>query len=91
MIYSLLYERIYDVALIKEIRVLFDDYAARNQKVHISEFNKKISESIAEQPVPFIYERLGRRYQYFLIDEFQDTSVLQWQNFLPEYFSYLIC
>ena len=83
VIYSLLYERIYDVALIKEIRVLFDDYAARNQKVHISEFNKKISESIAEQPVPFIYERLGRRYQYFLIDEFQDTSVLQWQNFLP--------
>ena len=83
VIYNLLYERIYDVALIKEIRVLFDDYATRNQKVHISEFNKKISESIAEQPVPFIYERLGRRYQYFLIDEFQDTSVLQWQNFLP--------
>ncbi|MCB2208500.1 MAG: UvrD-helicase domain-containing protein [Bacteroidetes bacterium] len=81
--YSLVYRKIYDVALIKEIRLLFDDYAERNQKVHISEFNKKISESIAGQPVPFIYERLGRRYRYFLIDEFQDTSLLQWQNLLP--------
>jgi len=83
MMYSLIYRKIYDVALIKEIRLLFDDYANRNQKVHISEFNKKISESIAGQPVPFIYERLGRRYRYFLIDEFQDTSVLQWQNLMP--------
>ena len=83
IMYSLVYRKIYDVALIKEIRLLFDDYADRNQKVHISEFNKKISESIAGQPVPFIYERLGRRYRYFLIDEFQDTSILQWQNLLP--------
>jgi ATP-dependent exoDNAse (exonuclease V) beta subunit len=83
MMYSMVYRKIYDVALIREIRLLFDDYADRNQKVHISEFNKKISESIAGQPVPFIYERLGRRYRYFLIDEFQDTSVLQWQNLMP--------
>jgi ATP-dependent exoDNAse (exonuclease V) beta subunit len=83
IIYSLVYRKIYDVALIKEMRLLFDEYAERNQKVHISEFNKKISESIAGQPVPFIYERLGRRYRYFLIDEFQDTSILQWQNLLP--------
>ena len=31
----------------------------------------------------FIYERIGERYNHFLIDEFQDTSVLQWQNMLP--------
>ena len=83
IMYGLLHRKIYDVALVREIRDLFDDYAAENQKVHISEFNKKISETIAGQPVPFIYERLGRRYTHFLIDEFQDTSVLQWQNFLP--------
>ncbi len=83
LMYGLLHRKIYDVALIKEIRQLFDDYAADNQKVHISEFNKKISETISGQPVPFIYERLGRKYTHFLIDEFQDTSILQWQNFLP--------
>ncbi|MBW2960207.1 UvrD-helicase domain-containing protein [Mesonia aestuariivivens] len=49
----------------------------------ISEFNRKISESIKEQPAPFIYERLGERYHEFFIDEFQDTSELQWINLIP--------
>ena len=48
-----------------------------------SEFNKYISDSIKDQPAPFIYERLGQRYRYFFIDEMQDTSVLQWQNLIP--------
>jgi ATP-dependent exoDNAse (exonuclease V) beta subunit len=80
---KLLYSKIYSLALAKEIRDLLTDFTNRTQKVHISEFNKKISDEIAEQPVPFIYERLGRKYRYFLIDEFQDTSLLQWQNLLP--------
>lgn len=49
----------------------------------ISDFNKKISESVKNQPVPFIYERLGERYQNYFIDEFQDTSELQWNNLIP--------
>ncbi|MCD4680293.1 MAG: UvrD-helicase domain-containing protein, partial [Bacteroidales bacterium] len=43
----------------------------------------KISEIVFSEPVPFIYERLGERYKHFFIDEFQDTSVLQWMNLLP--------
>ena len=81
--FKLLYSKIYSLALAKEIRSLLTDFTDRTQKVHISEFNKKISDEIAGQPVPFIYERLGRKYRYFLIDEFQDTSMLQWQNLLP--------
>lgn len=81
--FKLLYSKIYSLALAKEIRNLLTDFTDRTQKVHISEFNKKISDEIAGQPVPFIYERLGRKYRYFLIDEFQDTSMLQWQNLLP--------
>ncbi|MFI5142262.1 MAG: 3'-5' exonuclease, partial [Bacteroidia bacterium] len=49
----------------------------------ISEFNKTVSSFIQDEPVPFIYERLGDRYKHYLIDEFQDTSVLQWLNLLP--------
>ncbi len=79
----LIYSKIYSLALIHEIRSLFVGYTEDTGKVHISEFNKKISNEIAYQPVPFIYERLGRKYRYFLIDEFQDTSVLQWNNLLP--------
>ncbi|GAA3518623.1 UvrD-helicase domain-containing protein [Aquimarina addita] len=49
----------------------------------ISEFNKIISDAIKDQPAPFIYERLGERYRDYFIDEFQDTSELQWQNMIP--------
>ena len=49
----------------------------------ISEFNKIISNEIKNEPAPYIYERLGERYRHFFIDEFQDTSQLQWQNLAP--------
>jgi ATP-dependent helicase/nuclease subunit A len=32
---------------------------------------------------PFIYEKSGRVFMHFMIDEFQDTSALQWENFKP--------
>lgn len=49
----------------------------------ISEFNALINNEIKNQPAPFIYERLGEKYRHFFIDEFQDTSLLQWQNLIP--------
>ncbi len=56
----------------------------KNQNIlSISEFNKLINEQIQNQPAPFIYERLGERYRHFFIDEFQDTSQMQWQNLIP--------
>ncbi len=48
-----------------------------------AEFNRFVSTQIKDEPVPFIYERLGEKYQYFFIDEMQDTSALQWQNLIP--------
>ncbi|MEW7289655.1 UvrD-helicase domain-containing protein [Aquimarina sp. 2304DJ70-9] len=49
----------------------------------ISEFNTIISNAVQDQPAPFIYERLGERYRDYFIDEFQDTSELQWNNLVP--------
>jgi ATP-dependent exoDNAse (exonuclease V) beta subunit len=49
----------------------------------IAEFNAIIHREIQNQPAPFIYERLGERYRHFFIDEFQDTSEMQWQNLVP--------
>ena len=49
----------------------------------ITEFNKLIFDQIQNQPAPFIYERLGEKYKHFFIDEFQDTSEMQWHNLIP--------
>ena len=35
------------------------------------------------EDAPFIYEKVGSNYEKFMIDEFQDTSLMEWQNFLP--------
>ncbi len=49
----------------------------------IAHFNAIIAEELAEQPAPYIYERLGEKYRHYFIDEFQDTSRLQWTNLVP--------
>ena len=49
----------------------------------ISFFNAIIARELADQPAPYIYERLGERYRHYFIDEFQDTSRLQWNNLVP--------
>ncbi len=36
-----------------------------------------------EDQSPFIYEKIGNRFENFMIDEFQDTSIIQWNNFKP--------
>ncbi|MDP4826924.1 MAG: UvrD-helicase domain-containing protein [Flavobacteriales bacterium] len=48
-----------------------------------SELNRMIEVLVKDNPAPFIFERIGERFHHFLIDEFQDTSVMQWRNFLP--------
>ena len=63
----------------KEVRALQKE----KDILPISEFNTIISEEIKNQPVPFIYERLGEKYRHYFIDEFQDTSQMQWQNLIP--------
>lgn len=49
----------------------------------LGEFNTKINQLVKNEPAPFIYERIGERYQHYFLDEFQDTSELQWNNLIP--------
>ncbi|MBQ6069082.1 MAG: UvrD-helicase domain-containing protein [Bacteroidales bacterium] len=79
----LLLKNIYSLALLNKLGELVENYAHDNEIVHISEFNKRIADVVREEPTPFIYERLGNRYWNYLIDEFQDTSRMQWLNLVP--------
>ena len=49
----------------------------------LSETKYLLSKFIANNDAPFIYEKVGTRFERFMIDEFQDTSLKEWQNFLP--------
>ncbi len=68
------------------INVIYKEYKQLQEDqnvLSISDFNAIIHNEIKDQPAPFIYERLGDRYRHYFIDEFQDTSQLQWENFIP--------
>ena len=54
-----------------------------NDLVLLSKFNILINENLKNEPSAFIYEKVGSQFQHYFFDEFQDTSELQWQNFLP--------
>jgi len=83
MLNKLLAKTIFPLAVLNEIDRVLSEFKKQNNLVHISEFNRRISSIVMKEPVPFIYERLGERYHHLMIDEFQDTSRLQWQNFVP--------
>ena len=61
-------------------------FKAEQNSIFISDFNKLILEQILKDlssDTPYIYMRLGEKYSHYFIDEFQDTSALQWQNLIP--------
>ncbi len=71
------------LSLLNEINREVEAIKNERNLLLISEFNPKISEQVKDQPAPFIYERLGERYQHYFVDEFQDTSIMQWENLIP--------
>lgn len=80
---NLVRKNLYLYVLRGTLFTIINKYIKDSNNVHISEFNKRISDIIGGCSVPFIYERIGERFKHFFIDEFQDTSLLQWFNFLP--------
>ncbi len=81
--YKITYKNILPLTLINEIAKALASIQKEQNVLNISEFNTIISNEIKDQPVPFIYERLGEKYRHYFIDEFQDTSQKQWQNLVP--------
>lgn len=71
------------IPLLAMIKAEMDIIKSDRNEVFLSEFNKKILDIVVKEPVPFIYERIGEKYDHLLIDEFQDTSNMQFFNLLP--------
>ncbi|WP_201981070.1 UvrD-helicase domain-containing protein [Hymenobacter rubidus] len=74
---------LFHASLLSELNKIVEQISRERNVVLISEFNRRIASIVLTEPVPFLYERLGEKYEHILIDEFQDTSVLQWNNLLP--------
>lgn len=80
---DLLLKNFHAFILLTDLQKLMDEIKKTGNVVHISDFQQKIFNLIRFQDAPIIYERIGDWYDNILIDEFQDTSLLQWRNLLP--------
>ncbi len=75
--------RIYTTGLLSKLNEVSVRIKSEENLLLISDFHAIVSAVVQESTAPFIYERAGERYHHILIDEFQDTSEMQWKNFLP--------
>lgn len=80
---ELILRDIHGLSLIKKLDHIYTEFKSAENLLPIGEFNRLISKEVREQPTPFIYERIGERYLHYFIDEFQDTSLMQWSNLRP--------
>lgn len=76
-------DQLFTLALTSHFKELIKANENENGNIPLSEFNRRISELLGDFSTPFIYERVGDYFKHIFIDEFQDTSILQWHNFLP--------
>ena len=78
-----IYKNITPLSVLNAINTELQLIKDNENKLLISEFNTLISNQIKNQPTPFIYERIGEKFKHYFIDEFQDTSEMQWNNLIP--------
>lgn len=81
--YGLIFNHIYSLGLLGDINAFIRDFKKENNIILLSDTNEMLRRIISKDDTPFIYERIGVRLQHFLIDEFQDTSRMQWYNLVP--------
>ncbi len=83
IILEMIRQQLYPMSVLVEIKSRLEVIKKERNILPIAEFNRIISNIVSEEPVPFIYERIGEKFRHYMIDEFQDTSVLQWLNLMP--------
>lgn len=76
-------KHLYVLGVVADLMVHIREYTSGRNLFMISDTAQFLRKLIQDSDAPFIYERTGTFIRHFMIDEFQDTSALQWHNFKP--------
>ncbi|HDJ34330.1 MAG TPA: hypothetical protein ENF21_09575 [Bacteroidetes bacterium] len=79
----LVLKNLYATAILGDLARHVRDYLMEEDLFLLADAGRFLRKIIGPGDAPFIYEKIGNRYLHFMIDEFQDTSRFQWENFLP--------
>ena len=80
---SLIFKNIYVLGIIADIIQEINEYANDKNIFLLADSTAFLQKIVDGSDAPFIYEKTGSRILHFMIDEFQDTSGMQWENFRP--------
>lgn len=79
----LLRKQVYGFGIANDLHREFDALLKEKNVLSLDDSNTILKNIIDGTETPFIYEKMGVRYEHFLLDEFQDTAHVQWENFRP--------
>ncbi len=82
-LYELIRNNLFILGLLDRVYRYVEQFREENNTILLSDTNGLLREIIGDDDAPFVYERVGLWLKHFLIDEFQDTSRLQWSNLRP--------
>ena len=82
---KVIYDSVGIMGISNDIYSRMTEILRQKNLVLLSESKETIRKLIDDSDAPFIYEKVGNRYDHLMLDEFQDTSRVEWQNFLPLY------
>lgn len=78
-----LFRNFYTLGILNDIKQRLRKLQQENNTLFLSDTTELLNDIIAGTDSPFIYEKTGTRIHHYMIDEFQDTSRMQWENFRP--------
>lgn len=78
-----IYDNVFVLGILMDIQKRIDAYCREKNLFLISDASELLRRIIDNNEAPFIYEKSGNYFRHFMIDEFQDTSRFQWDNFSP--------
>jgi ATP-dependent exoDNAse (exonuclease V) beta subunit len=77
----LLLKNIHQLGLLWDIALTMERQNKENNRFMLSQTALFLNQMIADSDASFVYEKFGSEIKHVMIDEFQDTSRLQWRNF----------
>jgi ATP-dependent exoDNAse (exonuclease V) beta subunit len=80
---ELILANIYTLGILSDVLTNVHNITSSENTFLLSDTGHLLNLIIREDQTPFIYEKTGNRFENFMIDEFQDTSIIQWDNFKP--------
>lgn len=80
---SMIRKNLYTLGILNDINLNIKDYCKKKNIVLLPDSTEFLNKIIDDGETPFIYERIGAWIENYMLDEFQDTSRMQWENFRP--------